>query len=177
MQEILLRPWQKQDAQELAAVANNRSIWNNVRDAMPSPYTVMDALRWIAHTAAQQPTVNFAIVYKGKIAGSIGCNTKEDINRKTIEVGYFVGDAFRGKGVATEAVRQLLVYISAKLDVVRIEAHVFASNKASMRVLQKNGFFLEAVHRNAALKNGLLTDDYVWVKFTVQAADIHAAPK
>lgn len=166
MQQILLRPWQKQDAQELAAVANNRNIWNNVRDAMPSPYTVMDALRWIAHTAAQQPPLNFAIVCEGKIAGSIGCTTREDINRKTIEIGYFVGEPFWGRGVATEAVRQLLGYITVKLDVVRIEAHVFASNKASMRVLQKNGFYLESIHRKAALKNGVLTDDSIWVKFT-----------
>ena len=41
---IVLRPWQKQDAQELAAVANNRAIWNNMRNALSGPYTVMDAL-------------------------------------------------------------------------------------------------------------------------------------
>jgi hypothetical protein len=33
---IQLRPWQKQDAQVLAAIANNRNIWNNVRDQLPN---------------------------------------------------------------------------------------------------------------------------------------------
>lgn len=165
MPAIVLRPWQKQDAQELALVANNRKIWNNVRDAMPHPYTVMDALQWITHTSAQQPLLNFAIVYNGKIAGSIGCTARTDIHRKTVEVGYFVGENYWGLGLASEALRLLLQYIDTRLDIVRIEAHVFASNKASMRVLQKNGFFLEAIHQKGAIKNHIFTDDYVWVRF------------
>ncbi len=164
MSKIILRPWQKQDAQELAAVANNRNIWNNVRDALPSPYTVMDAPQWIAHVNNQHPVINFAIVYDGKVVGSIGCHPKEDISRKNIEIGYFVGENYWGKGIATEAVKQLLDFIATRLDIVRIEAHVFAQNKSSMKVLQKNGFYLEAIHRKAIIKNNEILDDYVWVK-------------
>src|ERR1700741_3238896 len=147
MNNIVLRPWQKQDAQELAAIANNRNIWNNVRDALPHPYTVMDALQWISHVNGENPVMNFAIAYQGKVAGSIGCIPKEDISRKTTEIGYFVGEPYWGKGIATEAVKLLLGFIDTRLDVVRVEAHVFASNSASMKVLRKNGFHLEAIHR------------------------------
>lgn len=165
MSNIILRPWQKQDAQELAAVANNRQIWNNVRDALPSPYTVMDALQWITHVNSQKPVINFAIACDGMVVGSIGCQPKEDISRKNIEIGYFVGETWWGKGIATEAVKQLLDFIATRLDVVRVEAHVFAQNKSSMKVLQKNGFYLEAIHRKAVIKNNEILDDYVWVKF------------
>jgi ribosomal-protein-alanine N-acetyltransferase len=164
MNKIVLRPWQKQDAQELAAVANNRNIWNNVRDALPSPYTVMDALQWIAYVNDRKPVLNFAIVSNGKITGSIGCTPREDISRKTIEIGYFIGEPYWGNGIATEAVKQLVDFITTRLDIVRIEAHVFESNKASMTVLRKNGFYLEAIHRKGAFKNNELIDDYVWVK-------------
>jgi ribosomal-protein-alanine N-acetyltransferase len=164
MNNIVLRPWQKQDAQELAAVANNRNIWNNVRDALPSPYTVMDALQWISHVNNQNPPINFAIVCNGKVTGSIGCTTKEDIARKTIEIGYFVGEPYWGKGIATEAIKQLLDFIHTRLDIARIEAHVFAANTSSMKVLRKNGFHLEAINRKAAFKNNELIDDHVWVK-------------
>jgi ribosomal-protein-alanine N-acetyltransferase len=164
MNKIVLRPWQKQDAQELAAVANNRNIWNNVRDALPNPYTVMDALQWIAYVNDQKPVLNFAIVSNGKVAGSIGCTPKEDISRKTIEIGYFIGEPYWNNGLATEAVKQLMDFITTRLDIVRIEAHVFASNKASMTVLRKNGFYLEAIHRKGAFKNNELIDDYLWVK-------------
>lgn len=166
MNNIVLRPWQKQDAQELASIANNKNIWNNVRDALPSPYTVMDALQWIAHVNDQNPVVNFAIVHNGSIAGSIGCTLKSDVARKTIEIGYFVGENYWGKGIATEAVRLLVNFIETRLDIVRIYAHVFAENKPSMKVLQKNGFYLEAISRKATFKNNQLIDDYIWVKLT-----------
>jgi ribosomal-protein-alanine N-acetyltransferase len=125
----------------------------------------MDSLQWIAHANDQKPVVNFAVVYNGKIAGSIGCVLKTDINRKTVEIGYFIGENFWGKGIATEAVKQLVDFISTRLSVVRVETHVFAHNKISMKVLQKNGFYLEAINRKAAIKNNVLIDDYVWVKF------------
>jgi RimJ/RimL family protein N-acetyltransferase len=166
MNSTVLRPWQKQDAEELAAVANNQNIWNNVRDALPSPYTVMDALQWIAHVNDQNPVVNFAIVYNGMVTGSIGCIPKEDIASKTIEIGYFVAEIYWGKGIATEAVRLLIDFIETRMDVIRIFAHVFAQNKSSMKVLQKNGFYLEAIHRRAVIKNNEVIDDYLWVKLT-----------
>ena len=164
MNKVVLRPWQKQDAQELAAVANNRNIWNNVRDALPNPYTVMDALQWISHVNNQNPVVNFGIVCNGIVTGSIGCTMRNDIARKSIEIGYFVGEPYWGKGIASEAVKQLIDFIETRLDIVRIEAHVFALNKASMKVLQKNGFYLESIGRKAAYKNNELLDDYIWVK-------------
>jgi ribosomal-protein-alanine N-acetyltransferase len=164
MNSIVLRPWQKQDAQELAAVANNKNIWNNLRDALPSPYTVMDALQWIAQVNDKSPVVNFAIVYNGQVAGSIGCVPKTDVARKTVEIGYFVGEHYWGKGIATEAVRLLVDFIETRMDVIRIYANVFAQNTASMKVLQKNSFHLEAIHRKAVIKNNEVMDEYIWVK-------------
>lgn len=164
MNNIILRPWQKQDAQELAAVANNRNIWNNVRNALPSPYTVMDALQWISHVNDQNPVLNFAVVCNEKVVGSIGCTPKEDISCKTIEIGYFIGEPYWRKGIATESVKQLVDFIETRLNITRIEAHVFASNKTSMTVLRKNGFYLEGIQRKAIFKNNELIDDYVWVK-------------
>lgn len=160
-----LRPWQKQDAQALAAIANNRHIWNNTRDSLPSPYTVMDAMQWMTHVKDQQPLQNFAVLYNGAIAGSIGCVPQKDVYRKSIEIGYFIGEEYWGKGIATEAVAQLTVYLENSFDLLRIYAEVFAHNKASMRVLQKNGFFLESIRRKSTIKNNEILDDYVWVKF------------
>jgi hypothetical protein len=33
-----------------------------------------------------------------------------------------------------------------------------------MKVLEKNGFYLEAVRKKAAVKNNVIIDDFVWVK-------------
>jgi len=164
MMSVELRRWRMQDAQALASVANNRNIWNRVRDFFPSPYTVSDAMQWIAMTEKESPAINFAILYEGKVSGGIGCVTKQDIYRKNIEIGYYIGEPYWGKGIASEACGLICSYIEQQMDVVRIEASTFHNNKASMRVLQKNGFYLEAIKQKAIVKNNILLDEYLWVK-------------
>lgn len=163
MNDISIRPWQKQDAQALAQIANNRAVWNNLRDAIPNPYTVMDALRWISQASQQSPLCHFAIVQNGVLVGNIGCTPQTDIYRKTMEVGYFIGQTHWGKGIATKAVEIIIDYVWKNFDVVRIEARTLAYNHASMRVLQKNGFTLEVTRKNGAFKNNELVDEQVWV--------------
>ncbi len=168
MSKIVLRPWQKEDAQALAAIANNRKVWDNVRDFFPTPYTVLDAEQWLDSIRKTRPFLNFAILYQGRIAGNIGIVPKEDVYRMSVEIGYFIGEEFWGKGIATEATRLLVEYIEQEFNVVRIYAEVFETNKASMRVLQKCGFYLEGIRRKAVIKNGEIMDDYVWVKLLIK---------
>lgn len=162
--DIILRPWKREDAQALAAIANNKNIWLNVRDAFPHPYTVMDALQWIAKRLEEEPVLNFCIEYQGKVAGSVAVVPKQDVYRKSMEIGYFVGEPFWGKGIGTQAVSKILEYINQRFEVNRIYAEVFENNKSSMAVLRKNGFHLEGIRQKAVIKNGVLMDDFVWVK-------------
>lgn len=164
MAEVEIRRWQKEDAAALASVANNRNIWLNLWDRFPYPYTINDAEQWIQFTSGQQPAQNFAITYNSKVAGSIGVLLKDDIYRKNIEIGYFLGENYWGKGIASSALKLLLQYISKQFDVVRIYAEVFEHNKASMRVLEKSGFYLESIRKMSVTKNNVLMNDYVWVK-------------
>jgi RimJ/RimL family protein N-acetyltransferase len=46
---------------------------------------------------------------------------------------------------------------------VRVYAEVFDYNKASMRALEKNGFYLETMRRKGVVKNGVIRDDYIFV--------------
>ena len=162
---IVLRPWQKEDAGQLAAIANNYNIWLNVRDRFPHPYTVRDALQWFTYNSTFTPAQSLAIVYHGSIAGSIGVLVKDDVYRKSIEVGYFVGEAFWGKGIATCAMALLLDYIHTNFNIIRVYAKVFEHNIGSMRVLEKNGFHLESIRYKSVCKNNVLMNDHVWVKF------------
>ena len=163
--KVEIRAWRPEDAGQLAAICNNRKIWINVRDRFPHPYTVADAVEWIAYTLTQKPLQNFAVLYNNQVAGSVGVTPKDDVYRKTIEIGYFVGEAFWGKGIATEAVRLAIDYINNQFSIVRIFAEVFSHNTASMKVLEKNGFHLEGIRKKAVIKDGVIMDDHVWVKF------------
>jgi RimJ/RimL family protein N-acetyltransferase len=162
--KVSLREWRKSDADALAQIANNKKIWDNLRDHLPHPYTKKDAKKWLALVKKQKVVTTFCIEVDSELAGSIGFTLKEDVYRKNAELGYFVGEKFWGKGIATEAIRQMVEYIQKSSDVVRIYAEVFDYNKASMKVLEKNDFYLESVRKKAAIKNNVMIDDFVWVK-------------
>lgn len=165
MNNLVLRVWKKEDAQALAAIANNKNIWNNVLDNFPSPYTVMDALQWINRESTAKPITKFAIEYHNKLVGGIGLLKYEDIYRCSIELGYFVSEQYWGLGIATKAIENITKVIeSENKEISRIFARVFEHNIASMKALQKAGFYLEGIQKNAAIKNNEYINLYVWVK-------------
>jgi RimJ/RimL family protein N-acetyltransferase len=104
------------------------------------------------------------IYWQGQFVGEIGIDVKEDVFRLSAEMGYFIGEPFWGKGITTQAIKLMIDYVFNHFNIVRIEAGVFEFNKPSMRVLEKNDFYLESIKKNAAFKNGKIIDDYLWVK-------------
>ncbi len=87
----------------------------------------------------------------------------KDVYAKTVEVGYFIGENYWGKGIASAAVALILEAIKKNKEIVRIEAKIFGGNGASARVLEKNNFVLEGIRKNAIFKNGVIADEQVWV--------------
>jgi RimJ/RimL family protein N-acetyltransferase len=159
-----IRDWHPGDAGHLARYANNRSIWRNLRDAFPYPYTLDDARAFIRFALFSHPITHFALDVDGIAVGSIGLLVKSDIYRKTAELGYWVGEPFWGRGIATEAATALTNFAFANYDLVRVYAGVFDWNRASMRVLEKAGFSLEArLHKNA-LKDGHVLDELIYAR-------------
>jgi [ribosomal protein S5]-alanine N-acetyltransferase len=159
----LLRPWSSSDAEELVLIANNKSIAGNLRDAFPNPYSIDDAHNWLGMVLKMgEPVRFFAIVYEGRLAGSIGIVTKEDIYRKNVEIGYFIAEHFWGKGLATKALEAATAYAFRTFDIIRAYAEPFADNVASRRVLEKAGYTLEAVHFKNVIKNGVIKDSCIY---------------
>ena len=162
--ETVIRQWKNEDLQELVCQANNINVWNNLRNYFPHPYTEEHGKAWLEKVVDALPAINMAIEADGKLAGGIGLILNGDVYIKSAEIGYWLGEQYWGKGIATEAVRQMTEYAFYYFDLVRLYAEVFETNKASMRVLEKNGYYLEGVRRKAVFKNDVLMDDYIWVK-------------
>jgi len=78
------------------------------------------------------------------------------------EVSYAIHPSFRGKGIATKALKLVTNYAFKKYNLKRIEALCRTFNKASARVLEKTGFKLEGVLIKNKRKNGKYLDDMVW---------------
>jgi RimJ/RimL family protein N-acetyltransferase len=161
---ILLRDWQPGDEPFLVRNANNRKVWINLRDRFPFPYRQADARRWVLQTCMLAPQTQFAIVVDGEAAGGIGLEIRSDVFRRSAEIGYWLGEPFWGRGIATEALRALTDYGFARFDLVRIDAGVFGWNRASIRVLEKAGYFLEGCLKKSVTKDGQTIDQFLYAK-------------
>lgn len=162
--DTALRPWTTEDAPALAGYFNNINIWNNLRDYIPHPYTLKDAEKFIAGQEGISPVQNFAIISNNQLVGGIGIVLLDDIYRMNAELGYWIAEPFWGLKLASEAVGLMTSYAFENFSINRIVAEVFDYNRASMRVLEKNGYYLETVRRKGILKNDFLTDNFIWVK-------------
>ena len=79
-------------------------------------------------------------------------------------MGYYIGENFWRKGIATEAVKLACEHVFENTDIVRIFAEPFDENTGSCRVLEKNGFVLEGILRKNAFKNGVFRDMKLYAK-------------
>ena len=161
---VTIKPIQEENVSQLAQLANNKRIWDNLMDYIPHPYTIQDAYRFIATMSDENPQVTFGIYYKMELCGVIGLVLKTDVYRLTAELGYWVGEPYWGKGIATKAISLITSYGFNKLSLVRISANVFDHNQASMRVLEKNGFEKDAILKKRAIKNDQIIDLHVYSK-------------
>jgi len=158
----LIRSWKRSDQASLVRYANNRNIWINLRDRFPHPYRPADARAWLAYATAQQPEINFAIDVGGEAVGGIGFHPQEDVHRRSAELGYWLGEPFWGRGLATQAVRALTAHALKSHDLTRIFAYVFEWNPASARVLVKAGFTQEGRLRRSVTKDGRTIDQFLY---------------
>ena len=156
------RPWRRGDEESLARHADNRKIWLNLRDRFPHPYTLRDAEEWVGRVVPQDPATHFAIAVADEAVGGIGFDIKQDVERRSAEIGFWLGEAHWGRGITTAAVRAVTQYAFGSFDLCRIFGQVFEWNTASMRVMEKCGYQREARLKRAATKDGRTIDIYVY---------------
>lgn len=163
---VLIRAWKPEDIIPLVTLANNQKVWSNVRDSFPHPYTEEDAKEWLALQLGVTPVLNFVIDVHGEFAGSIGLVPQQDVYRCNMEIGYWLGEPYWGKGYTSKAIALICGLIWKEYAAVtRIYAEVFEHNIASMKALEKNGFHLECIHKQSVIKNNRVLDAYLFVKF------------
>ena len=130
------------DISRLMTYNISKSLWR-----VPYPYTVKNAVNFInsCHRDFKSlKAVNFAIQYKNnlgdvnRLVGTISLKNIDSDNKKA-NMGYWIGEQYWGNGIATESVELVINYAFSVLGVEEISAYVYSENKASIRVLEKNG--------------------------------------
>jgi len=160
--EFCIRSYKLSDEEALIKYANNYRISRLLRDQFPYPYTNADAETWIVHACNQFPETNFVIANDKEMFGAIGINPQDDVNRFSAEIGYWIGEPFWGKGIATVALKSFTKFSFKKFELNRIFANVFEGNFASEKVLLKAGYVKEAVLKKAVYKEGKFLDQYIY---------------
>ena len=165
LRRSIVRSWTTEDLASLVKYADNRKIWLNLRDLFPHPYTLEHAQEWLVRCSATSgPPHNLAIEHAGEAIGSVGLSPMTDVARFTAELGYWLGEPFWGRGLATEALRRFTEYAFESFSFERLEAWIFASNPASGRVLEKAGYEREATLKSSAFKEGRFLDCHVYAR-------------
>jgi RimJ/RimL family protein N-acetyltransferase len=84
-----------------------------------------------------------------------------DALRQRIEVGYWLLQSSRGRGVATRVARALALHALAH-GIERVEAVVRTENLASQRVLERAGFTREGILRSLLRHDGHRADAVIY---------------
>ena len=157
-----VRSWRADDAAAIVRHADNRKVWRNLRDRFPHPYTLADAEEWLQRVRDAELEIDFALDVGGAAVGGIGFTIQEDVYRRSAELGYWLGEEFWGRGIATQAVRAVTAYAFATYDLCRLYAGVFEWNPASKCVLEKVGFVCEGRLRRSVVKDGKVIDQFLY---------------
>ena len=160
---ITLHTWTPADKPALMALCNavDRTF---LSDRLPFPYTDADADWWLGMVAENEGKEGVwrSIRADGQLVGSISVERKADKESNIGDLGYMILTPWWSKGIGTEAVRQMCGIAIRELDVKQITTMVFAGNRASERVLEKNGFRLEEKKTEAVVKGGKAMDVRVY---------------
>ena len=151
-EDTLLRDIRREDAEELFRITDASRDY--LRDWLP----------WVDATAAIDDTKGFidscvrdyedhrsltaAIIHKGQIAGLASYHLINRANR-SVSIGYWLGEAYQGKGLMTKAVTALVDYAFTELHVNRVEIRAASENKKSRAIPERLHFVHEGTVRQA----------------------------
>lgn len=133
-----------------AAIERDRPSLREWLPWLDEERSVEDARAYIRAVQAQDADhqgFHCAIWAGGEIAGSIGYHNLDWANRK-VELGYWLGSAYQGRGIVTRACRALITYAFEHLGLHKVEIRCATGNRRSRAVAERLGFVREGVIRD-----------------------------
>ena len=107
--DFKLEKWDLKYTDDVVKHANNKRIADNLRDVFPYPYTKEDAVFFIKDCINNDSNnILKAITVNGEAVGSISVIKLNDVNRKSAEIGYWIGEEFQNKGIMKKAVKMII---------------------------------------------------------------------
>ncbi len=147
-----LRLLEERHAKELADLTDrNREHLRAWLPWVDASRTVEDRKNLIRSTLKQFAENNgfqAGIWHEGRLAGVVGYHAIDWENRSTT-LGYWLGEEFKGQGLATAACRALVDHAFEELGLNRVRIACAAENKRSCAIPERLGFRREGIQRQA----------------------------
>jgi RimJ/RimL family protein N-acetyltransferase len=156
----VLRPADAADLGVLVALARARGVAESLST---------DAADGLAAAMDDQAGELLAIEHDGVLVGGVRWVLVNRRSRIADVRTLMLDPAVRGRGLATEALRELAARLFEQRDVHRIEAEVYGFNRAAQRVFERAGFVREGLRRRAydraggwqdGIRFGLLAEEF-----------------
>jgi ribosomal-protein-alanine N-acetyltransferase len=147
----------------LAALVQDEDVLRHTR--VPTKPPAGFAAAWLAMYEEgwrAGSRAGFAIETHGGEFLGLGLFVRIEHHARQGEIGYIVGPAARGKGVATRTLRLLTDWGFAQLGLERIELWIDVTNRGSEVVAERVGYMREGVLRSHWFKEDLRCDFGVW---------------
>lgn len=157
---ITLSPLVEEDFPFLVERINDIKVYENTL-GVPYPYTLKDAQNAYDDFCKRSnyfgKTTSWCIRIKGEVIGGIGFHAVKPCHKT--EIGYWLASDFWNQRIMTKVIAKICKIAFEDYHFDRLEAVVVVSNIASAKVLEKNGFILEApLLKNFEKKKGKLRD-------------------
>ena len=164
-ERLALRRPRPADAPAIARLASDYAV-ASMTTRMPYPYGAADARAFIEHVQGQDQARDNTFVVEHRDAGVIGALGFHRSGPAPLEMGYWLGRPYWGRGLGSEAARAAVKWAGADWGRRLLTAGHFADNEASGRVLIKAGFlYTGEVQRRFSRARGAeaLTRMMVWL--------------
>lgn len=166
---LKLRTFVESDAKELAMLLQrNKFFWATYEPLHDAEFYTEEAqFRKILESIHLQRTnreFSFGIYIKdtNQLIGHISLYAIKRLPYSSAFIGYSIDERHTGKGIATEAVEQVVQFAFNVINIHRIEAYVSPKNIASVKVLEKSNFTREGLLRKLLYINGNWEDHYMY---------------
>lgn len=159
--EIELRLYDDYKVKDVyATIDRNRAHIGRFMDWPDDHQDVEDTRAFVRHARrayGRGETIDVMIFYKGEFVGSVAL-MNQSTSVKKAEIGYWLAQAYTGRGIITRAARAMLSYAFDVLNMHKVILRCGTENTKSCAVAQRLGFTLDGVDVHAEVRYGAYID-------------------
>lgn len=163
---FVLKPISSKHAKDLAKNMNNWNVLKHL-SPIPFPYEIKHAREFsgkMEKEMKKEEPEDYVMVIEinGEVVGAVGVHNIKYAHKA--ELGYWLAEQHWGNGIMPEVVKKFTSHVFSRFKLRRLYALANSTNKASMRVLEKNGMQFEGIERKTLFERGKYIDCHVYSK-------------